>query len=236
MLAVDTNLIVRYLTGDHPKQSAKARAIIDGEDVFVSTTVLLEAECVLRSVYSLGSMQICVALRAFAGLPRVSLEDPALVAAALDRMAHGLDFADALHLGRAEDCEAFVTFDQQFIKAARAGGYGSVRAPLPWQDEHAGALRSRNGRRRARAADQEDRVLRGGVRAMQIARTEYLVTDSLIPDATSKAWLGRRDILPPRLLSAPRPSPRRVNRERHPRKVRSSRKAYEEGSFQAVDA
>ena len=59
---------------------------------------------------------------------------------------------------------------------------------------------------------------------MQIARTEYLVTDGLIPDATSKAWLGRRDILPPRLLSAPRPSPRRVNRERHPRKAPRSMK------------
>ena len=45
---------------------------------------------------------------------------------------------------------------------------------------------------------------------MQIARTEYLVTDRLILGATSKAWPGRRDILPPRMLSAPRPSPRRV--------------------------
>jgi hypothetical protein len=33
-------------------------------------------------------------------------------------------------------------------------------------DEHSGAIRSRNGRRRARAADQEDRVLRGGVRSV----------------------------------------------------------------------
>ena len=45
---------------------------------------------------------------------------------------------------------------------------------------------------------------------MQIARTGYLVAYSLIPDATSKAWFRRRDILPPRMLSAPRPSPRRV--------------------------
>jgi predicted nucleic-acid-binding protein len=44
MLAVEPNLIVRYLTGDHRGQSAKARAVIDGEDVFVSTTVLLETE------------------------------------------------------------------------------------------------------------------------------------------------------------------------------------------------
>jgi predicted nucleic acid-binding protein len=129
MLAVDTNLIVRYLTGDHPRQSAKARAVIDGEDIFVSTTVMLETEWVLRSVYNFDSAQVCVALRGFAGLPRVSLEDPALVATALDRTAHGLDFADALHLGRAEDCDAFATFDRQLIRAARAAGYDNVRAP-----------------------------------------------------------------------------------------------------------
>ncbi|MEA2886794.1 MAG: hypothetical protein QOD11_1154 [Bradyrhizobium sp.] len=130
MLAVDTNLIVRYLTGDHPGQSAKARGVIDGEDVFVSTMVLLETEWVLRSAYSFDAAQVCAALRAFAGLPRVSLEDPALVATALDRTAQGLDFADAsLHLGRAEDRGDFVTFDRHLIRAARAAGLGNVRAP-----------------------------------------------------------------------------------------------------------
>src|SRR5436305_4661069 len=129
MLAVDTNLIVRYLTGDHPGQSAKARAVIDGEDVFVSTTVLLETEWVLRSVYGFDSAQVCAALRSFAGLARVSLEDPALVATALDRTAQGLDFADALHLGRAEDRGDFVTFDRGLIKAARAAGLHNVRLP-----------------------------------------------------------------------------------------------------------
>ena len=59
MLAVDTNLIVRYLTGDHPAQSAKARAVIEGEDVFISTTVLLETEWVLRSVYSFDAARVC---------------------------------------------------------------------------------------------------------------------------------------------------------------------------------
>src|SRR3954471_9519653 len=107
MLAVDTQLIVR-LTGDRPGQSAKARAVIDGEDIFVSTTVLLETEWVLRSVYSFDAAQVCAALRAFAGLPRVSLENPALVATALDRTTQGLDFADALHLGWAEDRGDFV--------------------------------------------------------------------------------------------------------------------------------
>jgi predicted nucleic acid-binding protein len=129
MPAIDTNLIVRYLTGDHPGQSAKARAVIDGEDVFVSTTVLLETDRVLRSAYGFDSARVCAALRAFAGLPRVSLEDPALAATALDRAMHGLDFADALHLGRAEDRGDFVTFDRRLIKAARAAGLGNVRMP-----------------------------------------------------------------------------------------------------------
>ena len=129
MLAIDTNVIVRYLTGDHPKQSARARAVIDGEDVFVATTVLLETEWVLRSAYAFDPAQVCKALRSFAGLPRVALEDPLLVAIALDRMERGMDFADALHLGRAEACDALVTFDRHFIRAARSIGAQHVRAP-----------------------------------------------------------------------------------------------------------
>jgi len=129
MVAVDTHLVVRYLTRGHPGQSAKARAVIDSEDVFVSTTVLLETEWVLRSVYGFDVARVSAALRGFAGLPRVSLEEPALVAIALDRTAQGLDFADALHLGRAEDRGDFVTFDRGLIKAARAAGLGHVRLP-----------------------------------------------------------------------------------------------------------
>jgi predicted nucleic acid-binding protein len=127
MLAIDTNVVVRYLVGDHPKQSAKARALIDGEDVFVSTTVMLETEWVLRSVYGLTPSDICRALRSFAGLPGVSLDDPALLATAIDRAAQGMDFADALHLGRAEGCDAFATFDRQFVKTAKAQGVRTVR-------------------------------------------------------------------------------------------------------------
>ena len=51
MLAIDTNLVVRYLTADYPQQSPKAKALIDSEDVSVCTTVLLESDWVVRSVY-----------------------------------------------------------------------------------------------------------------------------------------------------------------------------------------
>jgi predicted nucleic acid-binding protein len=129
MLAVDTDVIVRYLTGDHPRQSAKARALIDGNDVFVCTTVLLETEWVLRSVYGHASARLASALAAFAGLARVKLEDPALIAKALSWMEKGMDFADALHLLKAEGCEAFLSFDQSFAKAANTLSELEVRAP-----------------------------------------------------------------------------------------------------------
>ena len=66
MRAIDTNIVVRYLTVDHPQQAARARAIIEGGDVFVGTTVLLESEWVLRSVYSFSRSEVAVALRALA--------------------------------------------------------------------------------------------------------------------------------------------------------------------------
>ena len=116
MRAVDTNVVVRYLTGDDPGQAARARAVIDAGDVFVSTTVLLESEWVLRSVYGLSQTEVAAALRAFAGLPGLSVESPAVLSEALDHAERSMDFADALHLGTAARCEALLTFDLRFIE------------------------------------------------------------------------------------------------------------------------
>ena len=129
MLAVDTNVVVRYLTRDDAEQFAKASALIGSDDVYVCTTVLLETEWVLRRGYRFGRQRIIAALAAFAGLPRVTLEDPALAAKALDWTRNGMDFADALHLGKAQSCEAFVSFDQRLAAVANALSDLKVRAP-----------------------------------------------------------------------------------------------------------
>ena len=127
MLAIDTNVVVRYLTGDDPVQSPQARDLVDGNEIHVSRTVMLESDWVLRSAYGFAPTQVSAALRAFAGLPRVNVETPALLALALDRAEGGMDFADALHLGAAESCEALVTFDRKFVAAAKASGVRVVR-------------------------------------------------------------------------------------------------------------
>ncbi|MFT3691427.1 type II toxin-antitoxin system VapC family toxin [Paenirhodobacter sp.] len=127
MIAIDTNLVVRYLTGDHPLQSPRARQIVDSQAVFVAVTVVLETEWVLRSAYGYASLDVSKALRAFGGLPTVTVEDAALVAAALDLAEKGMDFADALHLVRSAHCEGFVTFDRRFVRATKAAGLETVQ-------------------------------------------------------------------------------------------------------------
>lgn len=129
MLAIDTNIVVRYLTKDDPRQSKRAREIVDGSAVFVSTTVLLETDWVLESSYGYSQSEVAAALRFFAGLPTVSVEDSDLADYALKCADGGMDLADALHLGRSGSCEAFVTFDRAMAKCARAMGMENVRAP-----------------------------------------------------------------------------------------------------------
>ena len=119
MRAIDTNIIVRYLTGDEPEQAARARTAVDAGNVYVGTTVLLESEWVLRGVYGFTGEEVAAALQAFSGLPGVSLENPTLLIDALELAAKGMDFADALHLGAAARCQTMLTFDPRFIEADR---------------------------------------------------------------------------------------------------------------------
>lgn len=129
MHAIDTNVVVRYLTGDDPAQAARARAVIDQGPVFIPRSVMLEAEWVLRGVYELPAARVIAALRALAGLPGVTVEDPALVARAMDWSDSGVDFADALHLAACAGCRDYLTFDKRFTRSGRKAGLIQVKAP-----------------------------------------------------------------------------------------------------------
>ena len=122
--AIDTNVIVRVLTADDPVQAEAAKQIIQEGDVFIGVTVLLETEWVLRAAYGFGANDIAAAIRGLAGLSQVTVEEAGAVAQALGWMAKGMDFADALHLARAQHCSAFVTFDRKL--ASKAKGLAQV--------------------------------------------------------------------------------------------------------------
>lgn len=120
VIAVDTNVLVRLLTGDDPAQAERAAALFRSEQVLVPKTVLLETEWVLRYSYELAPAVILEAFRKLLGLPNVTAEDAPAVAEALVGYAGGMDFADALHLASARSAESFATFDARLTKRAAA--------------------------------------------------------------------------------------------------------------------
>jgi predicted nucleic-acid-binding protein len=121
VVAIDTNILVRLLTGDDPAQYQASRQLFEHEDIFIAETVILETEWVLRHAYQFSSASICGAFRKIFGLPNVSLTPghAGLIAQALEWHEKGLDFADALHLSLSQHHAAMKTFDEKFIKKAK---------------------------------------------------------------------------------------------------------------------
>jgi predicted nucleic-acid-binding protein len=119
MIAVDTNVLVRFLVRDDAGQAARAAELIQSSEIWISKTVLLETEWVLRSLYDFSPQRVAGALRALAGLETIFLEDAGAVAKALNWFEQGLDYADALHLASAGNAKQFATFNRKFARQAR---------------------------------------------------------------------------------------------------------------------
>lgn len=120
MIALDTNVWIRYVTNDDPVQARRSLELLrSSNEVFLPKTVLLEMEWVLRAVYRLPAPSIERAILQILGLPNVTAENPEQVASALQLYRSGVDFADALHFAGSGTIEAFYTFDESFIRSAR---------------------------------------------------------------------------------------------------------------------
>lgn len=126
MTAVDTNVLVRLLTGDEPKQAASARSMFASEPIWIAKTVLLETGWVLRSLYGFEESAIRDAFVKLLGLKNVQAEDEASVAAALELTAQGIELADAMHLSSRPAGAAFVSFDKSLVQRARRAGASGV--------------------------------------------------------------------------------------------------------------
>jgi predicted nucleic-acid-binding protein len=119
MLAVDTNVVVRYLARDDARQTAQADELFRSQQILILKTVLLETEWVLRYSYGFDRGLIGAALRGVAGLPNVTIEDAAAVSHALDWFDDGMGFADALHVAGSAGADQFVTFDRKLSTLTR---------------------------------------------------------------------------------------------------------------------
>ena len=99
MRAVDTNVLVRLLTRDDPKQVKTAESFISA-GAWVSHLVLAEAMSVLSTVYSLGPSEIGTAVDMLLSHKNLSLQEAQVVESGLSRFRKkpAIGFSDCLVL------------------------------------------------------------------------------------------------------------------------------------------
>jgi predicted nucleic-acid-binding protein len=90
-IAVDTNVLVRYLTWDDEEQAIEAADAIEGADaIVVPTIVLCELVWVLKRAYRYASPEIIDILRRLVAIRAVEIERPA-AEAGIAMLARGRD-------------------------------------------------------------------------------------------------------------------------------------------------
>lgn len=120
VIAADTNIVIRFLVNDDEAQHLLSRELFQTQSVFLSDTVILETEWVLRFSYKFNPNDIFQAFNRLLGLPNVQVVDANRIAQALQWHLHGLGFADAFHLACSQHCPVLYTFDRQFARRAQA--------------------------------------------------------------------------------------------------------------------
>ncbi len=130
MIAVDTNLLARFLLADDAAQHRKAtNTLKQAAEVHIPVTVMLELAWVL-SARGVARDQINKALKALISLPQARPQHPQALRKALMWSEAGIDFADALHLALSEQADTFVSFDKALARQAKAKGtHPAVVAP-----------------------------------------------------------------------------------------------------------
>lgn len=129
MIGLDTNVLARYYvaSSDAPsqKQSAAARTLLEsGKALFVSKSVVLELEWVLRGYYKSHSKDVLTVLAHLLATPHVEVEDRVAVEMAVSALGDGFDFADALHHASARHCTSMATVDdKKFARRATTKGW-----------------------------------------------------------------------------------------------------------------
>ena|ERR1044071_188263 len=97
MRAVDTNVLVRLVTRDDPRQAALAEAFV-AKGAWVSHLVLAETTWVLSSVFELEPSKIAAAVEMILNHRELSVQEPDVVTRALGhyRKKPALGFSDCL--------------------------------------------------------------------------------------------------------------------------------------------
>jgi len=124
VIALDTNVVVRFLVEDDRKQAARAhahlrRAAAENTQLYVPGIVFCEIVWVLDSAYGFRREEIATVLTRLLQTRQLTFGSPHHIAEALEAYRTGRgDFAD--YIIRAEavavGCEATVTFDKALLR------------------------------------------------------------------------------------------------------------------------
>ena len=130
MIALDTNILARYLLNDSTTQADIAEKLIHGSETCTAPiTVFLELVWVLESC-DCERAEIAKSIRLLCGLKNFKPQNLDALAYALHWYEGGMDFGDALHLAMSAKETGFKTFDKAFQKKAKElGVYPAVEAP-----------------------------------------------------------------------------------------------------------
>ncbi len=119
MRAVDTNVLVRLITRDQPKQVASAEEFV-AKGAWVSLLALAETTWVLSAVYDREPGEIALAMEMLLAHQHLTVQDPDIVAAALAhfRKRPSLGFSDCLllEMARKSGHLPLGTFDRDLAK------------------------------------------------------------------------------------------------------------------------
>lgn len=113
---VDTNILVRHLTGDPPAMVKRATAFLaDQPELYLADLIVAETVYVLESFYKAPRDQVATAMRSLIALRSMITVDPALLLRAIEVYdVERLDFAEAYLVACAESAgvSSIASFDE----------------------------------------------------------------------------------------------------------------------------
>ena len=101
---IDTNVLVRHLTGDPPEMAARATAYLSREtELLLTDLVVAETVYVLESFYEVPREQVAESIRSLLAMSSMVAVDTALLLRSIEVYeSERLDFAEAYLLACAE--------------------------------------------------------------------------------------------------------------------------------------
>jgi predicted nucleic-acid-binding protein len=120
MPGLDTNVLVRWILDDEPRQAARVQRLFEEVreqplPLFVPSTVMLELEWVLRSRYEFDKSTVLGTFNALLETQELEFQDEPALERALSLYRQGsADFADCLHAGQCGSAgrAPMITFDE----------------------------------------------------------------------------------------------------------------------------